>query len=104
MYLFVDPCTTFVVHRATEGWCRLQPPSMEGRKPITFDLCCIHRVLRDICWSKYECCLFSVAYAIAFFAALRVGEIVNEGEPGVSFRGLLLVDRNLSPSELVICI
>ncbi|XP_033001330.1 integrase/recombinase xerD homolog [Lacerta agilis] len=102
---FHDPCADFVVRRALEGWRRLQPPSVDGRRPITYELLCkIRDKLRSICWSKYEARLFAAAYSIAFFGALRVGEVVHEGDPGPLSRGLQLSDIQLSATELVVYI
>lgn len=100
-----DPCAKFVVRRALEGWGRLgaRPPLV--RKPITFDLLTSMRSkLRSICWSRYEARLFSAAFSLAFFGALRVGEVVLEVIRGRESRGLLLQDVTLSPSEVVLSI
>ncbi|XP_077781439.1 uncharacterized protein LOC144327122 [Podarcis muralis] len=98
-----DPCADFIVHRATEGWSRLQPSKKDGRRPITFGLLSlIRRKLRSICWSKYEAQLFSAAYAVAFFGALRVWKVVAETQSISTSRGLLLEDIQLSSSELVL--
>ncbi|XP_053243402.1 uncharacterized protein LOC128413387 [Podarcis raffonei] len=98
-----DPCDDFVIRRTLEGWRRLQPPNCDMRRPISFDILSqIHKKLRTVCWSKYEARLFSAAYSIAFFGALRVGEVVYEvGRHGFS-RGLLLSDVTLSREDLVI--
>ncbi|XP_077778980.1 uncharacterized protein LOC144326307 [Podarcis muralis] len=98
-----DPCDDFVIRRTLEGWRRLQPPNHDMRRPITFDILSqIHKKLRTVCWSKYEARLFSAAYSIAFFGALRVGELVYEaGQHGFS-RGLLLSDVTLSREDLVV--
>ena len=41
-----DPCGDFLVRKALEGWRRLQPPSSDGRNPITFDILLkIHKLL-----------------------------------------------------------
>ncbi|XP_077774252.1 integrase/recombinase xerD homolog [Podarcis muralis] len=98
-----DPCDDFVIRRTLEGWRRLQPPSHDMGRPITFDILSqIHKRLRTVCWSRYEARLFSAAYSIAFFGALRVGELVYEaGQHGFS-RGLLLSDVTLSREDLVV--
>ena len=97
-----DPCEDFVVRKALEGWRRLQPPSKDVRRPITFDILSqIHKQLRKLCWSKYEARLFSAAYSIAFFGALRVGEVVSEAQ---GTRGIALDDVRLSASEVLLFI
>ncbi|XP_060137809.1 uncharacterized protein LOC132593062 [Zootoca vivipara] len=103
-FLFsLDPCADFIVHRAIDGWGRLEPKKAEGWRPITYDLLfLVRKKLRSICWSRYEARLFSAAYAISFFGALRVGEIVVEKHSDDSYRGLLLKDIQLSSAELLV--
>ena len=100
-----DPCAKFVVRKALEGWGRLCPPRAPGRRPISFELLTRMRMkLRSICWTKYEARLFSAAFSLAFFGALRVGEVVLEPIQGGGSRGLLLQDVLLSSSEVVLTI
>nr|XP_028606916.1 uncharacterized protein LOC114607664 [Podarcis muralis] len=100
-----DPCSDFLIRRAIEGWGRLQPPRTVGRKPISYGLLSQIRVkLRTICWSKFEARLFSAAYAIAFFGALRVGEVVCEASARGSTRGLLCEDVQLSESAVSVLV
>ncbi|XP_077782889.1 uncharacterized protein LOC144327423 [Podarcis muralis] len=60
--------------------------------------------LRVVCWSGYEARLFSAAFSIAFFGALRVGELVLEERSDGHSRGLLLRDVQLAPAELRISV
>ncbi|XP_077778977.1 integrase/recombinase xerD homolog [Podarcis muralis] len=100
-----DPCGDFMIRRAIEGWSRLQPPRDEGRKPISYGLLSqIRKKLRLICWSRFEARLFSAAYAIAFFGALRVGEVVFEVSARGPNRGLLCEDVQLSSSSVSVLI
>ncbi|XP_077778975.1 uncharacterized protein LOC144326297 [Podarcis muralis] len=98
-----DPCSAFIVRKTLEGWRRQHPPSVDRRRPITIDILTqIHKKLRAICWSKYEARLFSAAYSIAFFGALRIGEVVCERGADCLQRGILLSDLSLSESELIV--
>lgn len=98
-----DPCGKFVVRRAVEGWGRLTPSKPIPRRPITLELLAqMHTKLRSICWSKFEARLFSAAFSLAFFGALRVGEVVLEPKRDGGSRGLLLQDVSMSPSDLQI--
>ncbi|XP_077779102.1 integrase/recombinase xerD homolog [Podarcis muralis] len=100
-----DPCADFVIRKTLEGLRRLQPPSCDMRRPISFDILFqIHKKLRTVCWSKYEARLFSAAYSIAFFGAMHIGEVVYEEEEGQrgSSRALLLSDVTLSREDLVL--
>ncbi|XP_077778984.1 integrase/recombinase xerD homolog [Podarcis muralis] len=98
-----DPCADFVVRKALKGWRRLQPPGDDKRRPITYDILTqIQKKLRAVCWSKYKARLFSAAYSLAFFGALRIGEVVCEGGPGSRQRGILLSDLTLSSTDLIV--
>ncbi|XP_060137775.1 uncharacterized protein LOC132593058 isoform X2 [Zootoca vivipara] len=98
-----DPCDNFHLRRAMEGWRRLQPPAADPRRPITFDLLCkIHSQLTSLCWSPYEASLFSAAFSLAYFGALRVGEVVCEDHPDGSSRGIRMQDVALSSSVAVV--
>ncbi|XP_077783917.1 integrase/recombinase xerD homolog [Podarcis muralis] len=98
-----DPCGDFLIRRAIEGWGRLQPPRAESRKPISYGLLSqIRKKLRSICWSRFEARLFSAAYAIAFFGALRVGEVVFEVSARGSTRSLLCEDVQLSETTVTV--
>lgn len=98
-----DPCAAFIVRKTLEGWRRQHPPSSDRRQPITYDLLTrIHKSLRTICWSKYEARLFSAAYSISFFGALRVGEVVCEGGGTHSQRGVLMSDLTLAGDDLIV--
>ncbi|XP_077778997.1 integrase/recombinase xerD homolog [Podarcis muralis] len=102
-FFATDPCAEFIVRKTLEGWRRAQPPSSDKRRPITYDILTqIHKKLRAICWSKYEARLFSAAYSIAFFGALRIGELVCEGGVPHGQRGILLSDLTLSGSQLLV--
>ncbi|XP_077787004.1 uncharacterized protein LOC144328101 [Podarcis muralis] len=104
-YFDKDPCAKFVVRKALEGWGRLCPSRPPNRRPISFELLSkMRKKLRVVCWSDYEARLFSAAFSIAFFGALRVGELVVEDHGDGRSRGLLLQDVQLSPSEVGIMI
>ncbi|XP_077792018.1 integrase/recombinase xerD homolog [Podarcis muralis] len=98
-----DPCSDFLIRRAIEDWSRLQPPRAEGRKPISYGLLSqIRTKLRSICWTKFEARLFSATYAVAFFRAFRVGEVVAEVNASGSTCALLMEDVQLSEASLTV--
>lgn len=79
---FSDPTKFFVVRKMLEG-LRRSNPSKDVRSPITFPLLKrIVKVLQTICTNKYEYCLFSSAFLLAYFALLRVGEITVSNKNG----------------------
>lgn len=67
----------FLVLQALKGWRRHQAV-VDSRRPVSF------RLLQDLgervgvlCRSDYEVRLFRLAFALAFFGALRVGELIS---------------------------
>lgn len=73
---YPDPTAAFVVKKLLEGFKRSRR-RYDIRAPITENILRrICTVLPDICYSDYEACLFKSAYLLAYFALLRVSEIV----------------------------
>ena len=97
-----DPTKNFQVRMAVKGWQRLRPPAQDSRRPVDpARLGGILRVLGGICFSELEIRLFSLAYALAFFGAFRVSELVADtanGRPG----GLRVTDITLAEDALLI--
>ena len=77
-----DVTKHFLVTKMLTGHKRLVP-SQDSRLPITLpiliDLC---RVLANICYSNYESLLFKAMFVLAFWALLRVSEIVKTNIKG----------------------
>ncbi|KAJ7338769.1 hypothetical protein JRQ81_012671, partial [Phrynocephalus forsythii] len=97
-----DPCRTPLIRRAIKGWERKSPKRQDNWKPITpLTLRALLEELVGICWSSYEACLFRCAFALAFFGAFQVGELVanSRREKGHS---LALEDLTFTPGALVI--
>lgn len=73
---YQDPTVAFVVRKLLEGFKRSRQ-RYDVRAPITENILNrICNVLCDICYSEYEFCLFKGAYLLAYFALLRVSEVV----------------------------
>lgn len=88
-----DATKCFLVAQALKGWKRGQVVE-DRRRPVSF------RLLQDLggqlgklCWSVFEECLFRLAFSLAFFGALRLGELVSPStkRPG----GLMDEDMDL---------
>ncbi|XP_054841826.1 integrase/recombinase xerD homolog [Eublepharis macularius] len=102
---FPDPCCGFIPRRAIEGWARLVPPPPDKRRPISLSILrCILRVLPDLCWSSFEVQLFHTAFSLAFFGALRAGELVAGSRADTSGRALSFTDVSWSPRQVLISI
>ncbi|KAM3911197.1 uncharacterized protein RB166_019888 [Leptodactylus fuscus] len=85
---------SFLFRQALKGW-RREVVSRDTRRPVSYDLLCrIVSSLASVCSSSYEVSLFSAGFSLAFFGALRIGELV----PPSKFKhgGLLLEDVILS--------
>ncbi|XP_044155452.1 uncharacterized protein LOC122942023 [Bufo gargarizans] len=68
----------FLVRQVLKGWRRGEPKVPDQRKPVSFEL--LLRVgvqLSSICKSGWERGLFRAAFALAFFGAFRLGELVS---------------------------
>ncbi|XP_054832315.1 integrase/recombinase xerD homolog [Eublepharis macularius] len=100
---FEDPCDCFAARRAVEGWRRLAPPPPDKRRPITLPILReITLRTKDICWSEFEAILFRAAFSLAFFGALRVGELVCASREDTSGRALQVGDVSWGRGGLTI--
>lgn len=70
-----DVTKLFLFAQALKGWKR-ESVRVDTRRPISSLLKALISSLANVCSSDYECVLFSSAFALAFFGALRVGELV----------------------------
>lgn len=57
-----------------------------------------------VCTSLYEASLFHAAELLAFFAALRVSELVVVSKADTLDRALLLSDIQVTEQKLLVCI
>ncbi|XP_063775997.1 uncharacterized protein LOC134912640 [Pseudophryne corroboree] len=72
-----DFTKSFFLAKIIKGWARVMPPVQDARRPITISI--LRRmavVLQDVCASDYETLLFTLCFAMAFFGAFRVSELV----------------------------
>ncbi|XP_066450327.1 uncharacterized protein [Eleutherodactylus coqui] len=91
-----DVTKDFVFGQIIKGW-KKDKVIKDGRRPITFELLnAILEVLGEVCEEGSEAELFRVAFAIAFFAAMRIGELVSasKSRPGGLMYGDVLVDED----------
>ncbi|XP_075129430.1 uncharacterized protein LOC142202939 [Leptodactylus fuscus] len=83
----------FLVRQALTGW-RRGGSSLDTRRPVSFQLLCdIGGVLQGICTTEAEVSLFKAAFSLAFFGALRIGELVSSSK--VRPRGLGFEDIDI---------
>ncbi|XP_044160381.1 uncharacterized protein LOC122945372 [Bufo gargarizans] len=84
-----DVTKSFLVVRALKGWRRSQS-GQDDRRPVSFALLLrLGDQLVDVCASPWELRLFRLAFSLAFFGALRLGELVS---PSVKRQGGLFRD------------
>jgi hypothetical protein len=70
-----DLTNNFIIKKMLDGYDKLNK-RCDIRKPITLDILIqLSDALVHICSSKYEVVMFKAAFALAFSAFLRVGEI-----------------------------
>lgn len=73
---WVDVTKTFAIRQALKGW-RKEHVRSDSRRPVSYSLLCqLVEATLVVCKSRFEACLFQTAFCLAFFAALRVGELV----------------------------
>ncbi|XP_075126878.1 integrase/recombinase xerD homolog [Leptodactylus fuscus] len=88
-----DWTKSFLVRLALRGW-RRGVTKEDDRKPISFSLLVqIGGVMESICFSRFELRLFRVAFSLAFFGALRLGELVSRSTTKAG--GILFEDVDL---------
>lgn len=72
-----DPCSFFIVKKLLSGYRRTSW-SKDSRSPITLPLLInILNALPNVCTNTFEIKLFALAFSLAYFAILRVGEITH---------------------------
>lgn len=79
-----DVTRKFIIRQALKGW-KKERSSMEARRPISFSLLeTLVSVASQVCSSPGEAQLLALAFSLAFFGALRIGELVSQakGRPG----------------------
>ena len=93
-----DITENFIIKKMLEGYKRCRP-SKDIRSPITLDMLSnILRALKSLCYSKYQCWLFSCSYLLAFFCWLRVSELAAPNKENTD-RVLNLQDIKLTESD-----
>lgn len=98
---WVDVTKSFVIRQALKGW-RKEHVHTDRRRPVSYSLLGqLVEATVTVCKSSYKACLFQTAFCLAFFAALRVGELVplSRVRPG----GLLADDvlLQIGPAEML---
>lgn len=85
-----DFTKTFLVRQAMQGF-RRGMRVRDGRRPVSYELLlALGEELEAVCLDVYEACLFRAAFALAFFGALRISELVSPSR--VRAGGLLAGD------------
>ncbi|KAE8588259.1 hypothetical protein XENTR_v10022432 [Xenopus tropicalis] len=95
-----DLTKEFRIKQAVKGIKRGKR-TRDSRRPISFDLLGkLQGVLPKCCRSEYEVILFRAAFALAFFGALRLGELVSKSKsvPG----GLFFQDVQVTEDRVFI--
>lgn len=93
-----DVTKTFVIRQALKGWKR-EHVRTESRRPISYALLVqLLNATDSQCSSVYEASLFKASFCLAFFAALRVGELVPPARARAG--GLMMDDVVLANNSL----
>ncbi|XP_041435902.1 uncharacterized protein LOC121399387 isoform X2 [Xenopus laevis] len=95
-----DLTKEFMIRQALKG-LRKSKHSKDTRRPISFDLLTrLQAALDHCCYTGYEAALFKAAFALAFFGAFRVGELVSKSKS--SQDGLLLQDVKVFDDNITV--
>ncbi|XP_066439217.1 treacle protein-like isoform X1 [Eleutherodactylus coqui] len=97
-----DVTKDFMFRQVIRGW-KKEKTRVDKRRPITFSLLVrLLELLESVCDNSSEALLFRAAFSVAFFAALRIGELVpaSKNKPG----GLRHNDVIPSGESLRVCI
>ena len=98
LQLCVDSTDNFIVRKMLQGM-RINSHVSDGRLPITITILSrLVQALPAVCYSTFETKLFSGIFTLAFFAFLRVSEIVKTNTS--PRKGLKLHDLSLGASSL----
>ncbi|XP_063786020.1 integrase/recombinase xerD homolog [Pseudophryne corroboree] len=95
----IDPTKSFILARALRGWAKEQLRFSDDRRPIDIGLLKdLVTAVSGIALGDYEINLFSLAFVLAFFGALRIGELVakskRSAETGV-MAGDVVIKRDM---------
>ena len=76
-----DSTDSFIVSKLLKGMSKTYKRA-DIRRPITVEILAdIIRILPQICNSTYEAKRFSAVFVLEFRAFLRIGEMLNRGNP-----------------------
>ncbi|XP_056411358.1 uncharacterized protein LOC130355345 [Hyla sarda] len=85
-----DVTKRFLIQQSLKGWQRTHV-RREQRRPVSYTLLVsLVQASVSCCCSPFESALYSAAFCVAFFGALRVGELVPSSKQGSG--GLLFED------------
>ncbi|XP_053545646.1 uncharacterized protein LOC128636684 [Bombina bombina] len=94
----------FLVKQVIKGWGRLEGRAKDAREPVTF--CRLARLvdaIEGICVEPGERELFQCVFSLAFFAALRPGELVATSKDAIN-TGMQLAHVKLAGDNLLLFI
>lgn len=73
----LDVTKDFIIRQSLKGW-KKERVVRESRRPVSFSLLNkLLGILAELCVSAFEVALFRASFTLAFFGALRVGELVS---------------------------
>lgn len=93
-----DVSKEFLVRQAMKGFRRGRVVR-DTRRPVSFELLQdLVGILHRVCSSPYEVHLFTAAFSLAFFGALRIGELVSKNKRGDG--GLLFSEVQIAEDSI----
>lgn len=103
--LHPDPTNNFLIKKLLEGTKRATGNRTDLRRPITYELLVqLLNSLQHICNNAFETALFRGAFALAFFAFLRVGEFTAKNKSADTSCIIQRTDVSFAPNSLSLTI
>ncbi|OCU02335.1 hypothetical protein XELAEV_18008098mg [Xenopus laevis] len=100
LFYWKDVTKEFVVRKVLKGW-KNSFRSKDTRRPVSFSILSqLVTTVHNICSTVHESTLFSLAFSVAFFGAMRIGELVSPARNKLG--GLLYSDMHAHESSLTI--
>ncbi|KAJ7324610.1 hypothetical protein JRQ81_017630, partial [Phrynocephalus forsythii] len=102
---FEHPPGNFLLQKVLEGWSKERGKSKDNCAPFTPEI--LSRLTVQwpvVCDGPVKAALFRAAALVAFFAALRISELLVSSKSDLSYTALLRSDLSWLPEGLLLCI
>ncbi|OCT85556.1 hypothetical protein XELAEV_18023727mg [Xenopus laevis] len=93
-----------LIRKIMKGWARVEGPRVDKREPIVeYKLKRIMKSLGKVCSDQFEYTLFRAAFALAFWGAFRISELVPPSKKATD-KGLMHHQGRMQEGKLLVYI